>query len=111
MLGACATVTVDAKKRSSRKSRSQTTRVSRDLSQTYCKMVGRCNVRSGPSESYPVIESLPNGHVVWVAERSGDWYWINSTPYEEETWSTPTYRSGWTHRQNLRYYRPSPYSY
>ena len=105
VLGACGTATMDAKKRTKRKAR--TTQVSRSLTRAYCKMVGRCNVRSGPGESYPVVASLPNGHMVFVIERRGDWYYINMYPDQD----LPGVTMGWTHRQNLRYYAPDDIEY
>lgn len=101
VLGACGTATMDAKKRSTRK-KARTTKVTRSLINSYCTMVGRCNVRSGPSESYPVIASLPDGYMVFTLRRSGDWYFINMYPDDDEI--PGRVESGWTHRQNLRYY-------
>ena len=68
---------------------------------SYCRMVGRCNVRSGPGENYPVIQQLPNRHLVFVNSRSGDWYHITMYPGQDYN-----VNSGWTHRQNLRYDSP-----
>ena len=106
VLGACGTATMDAKKRSTRK-KARTTKVTRSLINSYCTMVGRCNVRSGPSESYPVVASLPNGHIVFVIEQRGDWFFINMYPDQD----LPGVTSGWTHRQNLRYYAPDDIMY
>lgn len=76
-------------------------RASRNLVGTYCKMVGRCNVRSGPGENYSVINSLPNGYLVYVERRSGDWYYIDMTT---DCCDPDCKFYGWTHRQNLRFY-------
>ena len=82
-------------KKKSRKGRS------RSLVGTYCKMIGRCNVRSGPGENYPVIDMLPNGYMVYVFRQSGDWFYIDMSL----DCCDPDCKSyGWTHRQNLRFY-------
>ena len=102
VLGACATVTVDAKKKSSKKKARTTKVVKRDLVRTYCKTVEFSNVRSGPSMDCPVVETLQKGHVVFVVQQEGEWYYINMYPGQEIEGT----QCGWTHRKNLRYHAP-----
>ena len=69
--------------------------------------IGRCNVRTGPNETYEITYVANNGEPCYYdgVRRDGDWYYIEvifasiSNPVE-----------GWTHRDNLRHLDklPSP---
>jgi uncharacterized protein YgiM (DUF1202 family) len=58
----------------------------------YYEFIGHCNIRAYPTESSAIIATREDGEICYIADRSGDWYYI--------TLANGT--QGWTHRQNLR---------
>lgn len=58
----------------------------------YYEFIGHCNIRAYPTESSAIIATREDGEICYIADRSGDWYYITLANGAQ----------GWTHRQNLR---------